>query len=182
VSEPAQPETQLLGFRGVHVFDIAQTGGDELPDSRLSVDAAEGLERLAAFAQAQRMKIEYADWIAPARGTSHRGVIRLLPDMEPAGAFPVLLRELASQMLYAIQRRTYVTRALHQQETRAAGFVICEALGLKARTEFADCRLYYGDARLLAESLTVVHRTAAAILRALNPEDLTPSKSAQGVQ
>ena len=181
-NEPAQPEMQLLGFRGVYVFDIEQTGGDELPKSRLFVDVAEGLERLTAFTQAQGMKIEYADWIAPAKGTSYRGVIRLLPKMEPAETLPVLLRELASQMLYGVQRRTLVTRVLHQEETQAAGFVVCEALGLKARTEFADCRLYFGDARLLAESLQVVHRTAAAIIRAISPEDGEPSKSAQGVQ
>jgi len=181
-NEPAQPETQLLGFRGVYVFDIEQTGGDELPKSRPSLDVADGLERLTAFAQTQGMKIEYVDWLAPAKGTSYRGVIRLLPKMESAATFPVLLRELASQMLYGIQRPTFVTRALHQQETKAAAFVVCEALGFKARTDFADCRLYYGDARLLAESLQVVHRTAAAIIGAINPEDEEPSKAAQGVQ
>jgi hypothetical protein len=102
--------------------------------------------------------------------------------MEPAETFPVLLRELASQMLYATQRRTFVTRALHQQETKAAAFVVCEALELKSKTAFSDCQLYYGDSRLLAESLQVVHRTAAQILGAISPEDGAPAKFAQEVQ
>lgn len=181
-NEPAQQETQLLGFRGVYVFDIAQTGGESLTQSRLSVNVAEGLQTLTAFAHAQGMKMEYADWIAPAKATSYRGIIRLLPNQECAESFVAFLRELASQMLYGIKRQTSVTRYLHQQETKAAAFVVCEALELKARTDSVDCQLYHGNARLLAESLHVVHRTAAAILRAFNTENATASQAAQGVQ
>jgi N-terminal domain of anti-restriction factor ArdC len=181
-SQPPQKEAHLLGFRGVFVFDIAQTGGEALPQSSSTVDLCEMLEKLLAFAESQQMKIEYSDRIAPAKGTSYRGLIRLLPGMEPAETFPVLVREVASQLLYGSERRTFVTRALHQQETKAAAFVVCEALGLESKTAFADCQLYYGDARLLTESLEVVHRTAAQILGAISPEDAAPSKSAQGVQ
>jgi hypothetical protein len=174
------PETQLLGFRGVYVFDVSQTGGEPLPDSRQPVDVAERLEKLSAFAQAQDMTIEYADWIRPSKGSSYRGKIRLLPDMPPAEGLPVLLREVASQLLYTIRRRTFVARALHQQEAKAAAFVICEALGLE-KAAFSDCQLYYGDSRLLAESLAVVHRTAAVILGAISPEIVAPADAAQGV-
>lgn len=180
-AEPMQPETQLLGFRGVYVFDVEQTGGEELADVRQPVDEAEKLEKLVAFAESQRSKIEYSDRIAPLKASSYRGVIRLLPGLEPAEAFPALLREVASQMLYAIQRRTFVTRVIHQQEAKAAAFVVCEALGLKSKTGPADCQLYYGDSRLLAESLEVVHRTAAAILRAISPENAMALTSSQGV-
>ena len=60
--------------------------------------------------------------------------------------------------------------------------MVCEALGLESKTAFADCQLYYGDARLFTESLEVVHRTAAQILGAISPEDGVASNSAQGVQ
>ena len=176
-----QPETQLLGFRAVSVFDISQTGGEPLPDSRQSVDVAEKLEKLTAFAQAQGMTIEYADWIRPNKGSSYRGKIRLLPDMPPAEGLTVLLREVASQLLYTIRRRTFVARALHQQEAKAAAFVVCEALELESKSAFSDCQLYYGDSRLLAESLAVVHRTAAVILGAISPEIAMPADAAQGV-
>jgi hypothetical protein len=68
---------------------------------------------------------------------------------------------------------------LHQQETKAVAFVVSEALGLD-KTAFSDCQLYYGDSRLLGESLQVVHRTAAQILGALSPEGL--AEFAQEVQ
>lgn len=179
---PTQTETQLLGFRGVYVFDIEQTGGDELLQSSKPCNVSEKLALLLAFAKSQQMTIEYADWIAPNKATSYRGVIRLLPKMEPAEEFTALLREVASQVLFNSRHRTFVTRALHQQETKAAAFVICEALGLADKTAFSDCQLYYGDSRLLGESLQIVHRTAAAILRAINAEDGAVSASAQGVQ
>lgn len=179
---PTQTEAQLLGFRGVYVFDVEQTGGDELPQSSKPFNVSEKLALLLAFAKSQQMTIEYADWIAPNKGTSYRGVIRLLPKMEPAEEFTALLREVASQVLFNSRRRTFVTRALHQQETKAAAFVVCEALGLADKTAFSDCQLYHGDSRLLGESLQVVHRTAAAILRAISPEDGAVSTAAQGVQ
>ncbi len=167
--EPAQPERVLLGFRGVYVFDIAQTGGEQLPESRKTVAIKETLARLADFATAQGMTIEYADWLGAKKASSYRGVIRLQPGMQASEALPALLHEIAGQILYAIQRRTFVTRALHQQETKAVAFVVSEALGLD-KTAFSDCQLYYGDSRLLAESLEVVHRAAAQILGALSPE------------
>lgn len=176
-----QPETQLLGFRAVSVFDISQTGGEPQPDSRQTVDVAEKLEKLTAFAQAHGMTIEFVEWIAEKKGSSYRGMIRLLPNMSPAESFPVLLREVASQLLYAINRRTFVTRTLHQQETKAAAFVVCEALGLESKTAFSDCQLYYGDSRLLSESLAVVHRTAAVILGAVSPEIAAPANSTRKV-
>ena len=170
--EAAQPERVLLGFRGVYVFDIAQTGGEQLPKSRKPVAVKETLARLTDFAIAQGMTIEYADWLGAKKASSYRGVIRLQPGMKAGEALPALLHEIAGQILYAIHRRTFVTRALHQQETKAVAFVVCEALGLEAKTAFADCQLYYGDSRLLAESLEVVHRTAAQILGAFSPEGL----------
>jgi hypothetical protein len=176
-----EPETQLLGFRAVSVFDISQTGGEALPDSRQPVDVADKLEKLAALAQTHGMTVEFVEWIGEKKGNSYRGTIRLLPNMPPAEGLPVLLREVASQLLYTIKRRTFVTRALHQQETKAAAFVVCEALGLDSKAGFSDCQLYHGDSRLLAESLAVVHRTAALILAAISPEIAAPANSAKGV-
>jgi N-terminal domain of anti-restriction factor ArdC len=176
-----EPEMQLLGFRAVSVFDISQTGGEAPAESRQPVDVAEKLEKLTAFAQAHGMTIEHVEWIGEKKGNSYRGTIRLLPNMPPAEGFPVLLREVASQLLYTIKRRTFVTRDLHQQETKAAAFVVCEALGLDSKAAFSDCQLYYGDSRLLSEGLAVVHRTAAVILGAISPEMAAPATSKQGV-
>src|SRR5207244_9507564 len=50
-----EPETQLLGFRAVSVFDISQTGGNALPDSCHPVDVVENKEKITDFDQTDGM-------------------------------------------------------------------------------------------------------------------------------
>ena len=154
--------------------------GATLPEPAKPVELSDALKKLTAFAQSRDMTIEYSQAIGPKKGTSYRGRIRLLANMEPAEKFPVLLREVVSQVLYSTPRPTFVTRAIHQQETQAAAFVVCEALALECKTEFSGCQLYYGDSRLLAESLQLVHKTAALVIHAIRPEG--SAKFAQEVQ
>jgi hypothetical protein len=165
-----QAEPQLLGFRGVYVFDREQTSGEPLSESAQPVEMGEALKNLMAFVQLRGMTVEYVEDAGPKKGTSYRGHIRLLADMEPAEEFPVLLREVVSQVLYSTPRQTFVTRAVHQQETQAAAFVVAEALALECKNSFSDCQLYYGDSRLLAESLQLVHKTAALVIRAIRSQ------------
>jgi hypothetical protein len=178
-SEAAEPQQQLLGFRPVRVFDVAQTEGEEQPQletAAVSGDVASHLARLSAFTIKQGFTLGFSEKIAPAKGTSYRGTIRLLPDMQPEEMFITLVRELAVQMLYEIQRRSLVTRDVLLREAKAVAFVIGNALGLE--TEPAEnIQLYRGNLNLLAESLEVVQRTAAVVLGALSPEDAPPVSS-----
>ncbi|HTT21006.1 MAG TPA: hypothetical protein VMG82_18875, partial [Candidatus Sulfotelmatobacter sp.] len=53
-------------------------------------------------------------------------------------------------------------------------FVVCQSIGLQTGTASADyIQLWNGDAKLLAESLEVVQRTAAVILGAISPRPAT---------
>ena len=178
--EATQPQQELLGFRPVRVFDVAQTEGEEIPEPSLfdNVDLAETLAKLMEFAIGQGFKIEHSDKITPARGTSYRGVIRLLPDMEAGETVAVFVRELAVQMLYQTQRRSSVTRDVLLREARAVTFVVGNALAFE--TEPAEnIQLYRGNLNLLGESLAVVQRTASVILGALSPKD---GRDVQAVQ
>ncbi len=181
--EVARPQIELLGFRPVRVFDVAQTEGAEIAQasSFINGDLGDTLTKLMEFASSQEIQIEYSDKIAPARGTSYRGVIRLLPDMEAGETVSILLRELAIQMLYETQRRSFVTRDVLLREAKAVAFVVGNALGLE--TEPADkMQLYRGNLNLLAESLELVQRTAAVILGALSPKDVEVSGAVSEVQ
>ena len=171
-SKTALPQQELLGFRPVRVFDVAQTEGAEVSQTNAfaAADLDKTLTGLIEFAATQEITVQYSGKIAPARGTSYRGVIRLLPDMEPEETVSVLLRELAVQMLYQIQRRSLVTRDVLLREARAVAFVVGNALALE--TEPAEnIQLFRGNLNLLGESLEVVKRTAAVILGALSPRD-----------
>ncbi|HET6842572.1 MAG TPA: ArdC-like ssDNA-binding domain-containing protein [Candidatus Angelobacter sp.] len=180
-----QTERQLLGFRGVYVFDVAQTEGDELPELGNTVqgDVSEILPRLIEFVQSRQIKFEYSEKISPARGMSCGGLIRLLPGMEPTETLATLVHELAHEMLHKGERRTLVTKTVRETEAEAVAFVVLNALGLETGSGSADyIQLYHGDAKLLQESLEVVQRTSAVILGAISPRDAAePTTAVSGV-
>src|SRR5205085_10571310 len=92
-TEEAETDTdartpQLVGFRGVYVFDISQTEGKELHTlTAVQGDTRGYRERLAKFVGSQRVRLSYSEKIAPARGMSQGGRITLLAGMEPAEEF-----------------------------------------------------------------------------------------------
>lgn len=179
--EAVEPQQELLGFRPVRVFDVAQTEGEEQPrlePAAISGDVASHLARLTDFTIKQGFTLGFSEQIAPAKGTSYRGTIRLLPDMQPEEMLSTLVRELAVQMLYETQRRSLVMRDVLLREAKAVAFVIGNALGLE--TEPAESiQLYRGNLNLLAESLEIVQRISAVILGALSPEDVQTAKAVQ---
>jgi hypothetical protein len=171
-----QTERTLLGFRGVYVFDVAQTEGEELPElgNTVNGDVSETLPRLIEFVQSQQIKFEYSDRISPARGISYGGLIRVLPDMEPTETLATLIHEVAHEMLHKGERRTQVTKTVRETEAEAVAYVVMNALGLETGNGSADyIQLYYGDAKLLQESLEIVQRTSAVILGAISPREDT---------
>jgi hypothetical protein len=178
--EAAEPQQELLGFRQVRVFDVSQTEGEPGPANDLfsALEPSEVLAKLTEFAGSQGFQIEYSDKIAPARGTSYYGLIRLLPNMDKRETVSVLIRELALQMLYETQRRSFVTRDVLLREAKAVAFVVCNALDLEIEPA-ENIQLYRSNFRLLAESLEVVQRTSAVILGALSPEDAQNGKAVQ---
>jgi hypothetical protein len=91
-------ETQrtLYGFRGVYVFDIAQTEGKELPTlTEVNGDVSGYRERLFKFAEAQSVELSFSERIAPAKGLSYGVKITLLSGMQPAEEFSTLTHEIA---------------------------------------------------------------------------------------
>jgi hypothetical protein len=86
-----QPEPQLLGFRPARVWDIDQTEGEPAEiSSTINPDLSDVLKKLMELAVSQEIEIQYSEKIAPAKGTSYRGVIRLLPDMQAEKRFWLL--------------------------------------------------------------------------------------------
>jgi len=165
-----RPEPRLVGFRAVYVFDVGQTEGAELPalGSTFTGEVGDKLDKLAEFTTGQGIKLEYSDKIAPARGMSYGGLVRILPDLEPSETLATLVHELAHEMLHKAERRTTTTRIVRETEAEAIAFVVGKAVGLEAGSASADyIHLYHGNASLLAESLEVIQQTSAVILAAL---------------
>lgn len=124
---------ELLAFRPVRVFDLAQTEGEaQLATNPFAdKDQHDALARLMEFASTQEFQVEYSDQIAPARGTSYRGVIRLLICSRGDGF--CLARELAVQMLCQTERRSFVMWDVLLREAKAVAFVVDGALGENRR-------------------------------------------------
>ncbi len=178
-AEERKAAQELYGFRAVHVFDVDQTEGKELPSlTDVGGDVSGYRERLIEYVQGQKITLKYSEKIAPAKGLSSGGRITLLRGMQPAEEFSTLVHEMAHEMLHRSQRRTLTTKQVRETEAEAVAFVVCQSIGLQTGTASADyIRLWNGDAKLLAESLEVVQRTAAVILGAISPRPATSEEA-----
>jgi len=174
-ADERKPQQQLYGFRAAYVFDVSQTEGKELPTlADVEGDVTGHRERLIEYVESQNIKLRYSEKIAPAKGLSSGGRITLLTGMQPAEEFSTLVHEMAHEMLHRSERRTLTTKQVRETEAEAVAFVVCQSIGLQTGTASADyIQLWNGDAKLLAESLEVVQRTAAVILGAISPRPAT---------
>ena len=178
-ADERKPQQQLYGFRAVYVFDVSQTEGKELPTlTDVEGDVTGHRERLIEYVESQNIKLRYSEKIAPAKGLSSGGRITLLTGMQPAEEFSTLVHEMAHEMLHRSERRTLTTKQVRETEAEAVAFVVCQSIGLQTGTASADyIQLWNGDAKLLAESLGVVQRTAAVILGAISPRPATSEEA-----
>ena len=164
-----EASASVAGFRAAYVFDVSQTDGQELPQIGIvQGDPREYRERLRTFADAQAISVEYSSEIAPARGTSSGGHIKLLPGQPPAEEFSTLAHELAHELLHRGDRRGTTSRRIRETEAEATAFVVCHAIGLETGSAACDyIQLWNGDAQLLIESLGYVRQAASQMLSAI---------------
>ncbi|MGC1105494.1 MAG: ArdC family protein [Candidatus Acidiferrales bacterium] len=166
----------LTGFRAVYVFDESMTAGNALPQiGSINGDPGAHRERLEQFVWEQGIALEYSEDIAPAKGTSEGGKIKLLPGQSPAETVATLVHELAHERLHRAERRASTTKRIRETEAGAVAFVVCQAIGLETGTASADyISLWNGDAAVLLESLELVQRTSTEIIAAIAPDKPLP--------
>jgi antirestriction protein ArdC len=173
-------QTRVFGFKACHVFDVSQTDGANLPEfASTKGDPQDYLGRLTRFVATQNIALEYDPRIAPARGMSSCGKIKLLPDLSPAETVSTLAHEIGHELLHRGERRNQTTHTIRETEAEAVAFVVCSAIGLDTNTASADyVQLHGGDTATLAESLARIQQTASVILQAIEPVEATGTKSA----
>ena len=164
-------QTRLFGFRATHVFDVSQTDGEPLPEFATAKGDPGGYsDQLKEFVSANRIALEYSERIAPAKGMSSGGRITLLPNLDAAETFSVLVHEVAHELLHRGERRSQTTQTIRETEAEAVAFVVSSAIGLDTNRASSDyIQLYGGDNATLAESLSFIQQTAARILEAVAP-------------
>ena len=162
------PNPGVVGFRAVHVFDIAQTDGEPLPEvAHASGDPGDRITAIRGAIVASGIEIEYADELDGPLGVSLGGRIKTLRGLPPAEEFMVLAHEWAHELLHRNGDRP--GRDTRELEAEAVAFVVGEAVGLDAGQASRDyVQLYRGDREALEASLDRIQRTAATILNALD--------------
>jgi antirestriction protein ArdC len=128
---------QVRGFRVVHVFDISQTEGDELPDldavrpKLLDGDAPDGIwDGLARHAQSVGYEV-----IRHQRGSENgycdflKKQIAVRPDVSDAQAVKTLIHELGHALLHS--EGPVASREAAEVEVESVAYIVCDALGLE---------------------------------------------------
>lgn len=166
------PTQTAVNFRAVYVFDQADTDGKPLADlASAEGDPAGYTDKLKQFLGLRGIELEYSDAIYPAQGQCAAGKITLLPGQSAAEEFNSLAHEVAHSLLHFTERRGDTTKSVRETEAEAVAFVICEAIGLKAKNSVDYIHLYAGNKETLASSLEAIQRTSAEILAAITTSE-----------
>ncbi len=171
---PATGGKQLRGFRVVHVFDVAQTDGDLLPDvapALLTGQAPAGLwDDLAGQVTGHGYTLERGD-CSGANGYTDpaRRVVRVRGDVDDAQAVKTLAHELGHlECGHVADLPTYLTcRGRCEVEAESVAYVVAAAHGLGASGyTFAYVAGWAGGdlarVRQAAETVTKAARTILA--------------------
>lgn len=163
-------ERELFGYRAVHVFDVSQTEGDELPEiNHVSGDPGDSLSQLREVVRKRGIELLYEEELGGARGLSKGGTICLLSGMTPAEEFAVLAHEVAHEGLHKGEDRKDTTKVVRELEAEAVSYVVAKAFRLANALKHSSdyIQLYSGDREKLQNSLERIQKTASSILTEL---------------
>ena len=166
-------EKSVFGFKVVHVFDVSQTEGDELPEfAEVKGDPGDNIVAVEQLIRSHEIELIYEVIPSGADGLSKKGTIVIAPDLEPAARLTVLVHELSHEILhFAPERRAETTKTIRETEAEAVAHVVCQALGLDTLDHSADyIQLYSGDVKVLAKSMDHIQKTAAQILEGIRSQ------------
>lgn len=168
---------EVFGFRAVHVFDVSQTDGDELPEvNKISGDPGEKLGKLHATAAKLGIALSYDENLGGADGVSKGGEVVLLRGLLPAEEFNTLAHELSHELLHRGSDRRTLSKAVKELEAEAVAYVVSKAAGLSNTLKHASDYIqgHEGDKDQLARSLERIQKTAALLLDTLESADVDP--------
>ncbi|TWT60981.1 ArdC-like ssDNA-binding domain-containing protein [Rubinisphaera italica] len=168
-SRDGEEEKRVVGFRTVHVFDVAQTEGDDLPGfAAVTGEPGYFIERIRSQIRDAGIELD-TDYIeSGALGVSTGGRITIRPGLNPAEEFSVLIHEFAHELLHRGERRQDTTKTIRETEAEAVAFAVCHRIGLKTGSAASDyIQLYNGSRETLQESLQHIRDCAAKILDGL---------------
>lgn len=180
---PADPRDESkedqIRYRVAHVFDIAQTDGDDVPEfARVQGDPGSMLEGLKNFAASRGIIVDTDDSLGTALGVSRGGRISLRPGLPPAEEFSTLAHELAHELLHR-NTEARPDKTVRELEAESVAYAVASAVGLTPGTSSRDyIHLYRGDVGTLLKSLAEIRSAAHQILSFLFTREETTQAAA----
>ena len=161
-------EKMFSGFRVVHVFDVKQTDGAELPKlTELKGDPGEAHELLVQVFRTLGIGIVRGNLPKGTFGSSSGGRVVLAVGLSLVEEFQVMAHELAHELLHQGAERHHSKLPIEVVETEAeaVAYVVCKAFGIDAMAVAREyIQMYDGDAKTIEESFSRIRSTAARIL------------------
>jgi antirestriction protein ArdC len=163
-------ERTIRGFKVVHVFDISQTEGENLPEfARIQGEPGALLQSLESLIRANGIELKDEQLPLGTKGVSRKGEIAIAEGLSPAERFAVLVHEISHEWMHDIEQRKQIDKTVRETEAEAVSYVVCRAFGLDCSTRSSDyIQMYRGSAATLAESLDRIQRTATRIIESLS--------------
>ena len=177
-------EKVVRGFKVVHVFDISQTEGDDLPEFvTINGDPGDNIAAVEQLIRSHCIELFYEDLEGGADGLSKKGTIIIANDLPPSNRLLTLIHELSHEtMHFCPERRKETTKTIRETEAEAVAFVVGSALGVDCVDHSSDyIQLYNGDAEVLAQSMQHIQKTAAQILEGIRSFSMSDDVQAEEV-
>lgn len=167
-------------FRVVHVFDIAQTDGEELPTVEVpTVDAMADklLADLYRVAVSRGIRVDFKPLSGGAFGVSKSGAIDIDNRHASGQQAKTLAHELAHEALHW-KIEGPITRNIAELEAEAVAFVVCMHFGLDVEVRASRyIAVWQGDSKGLRGSMDRIAKTARDIIDSVE----SGSESVMGV-
>ena len=178
VESTLSDEKPVFGFKAVHVFDISQTEGEELPKlSEIRGSAEDHLLYLESVYRTLNIKLETRPMPEGTRGASLGGHVVVKEGLDKSMRFRILAHELSHELLHRdiVGDEVVNNHTLIETEAEAVAFVVCKAHGVDTKALSSEyIRLHRGDNKLLMASLDRIQQTATRIIGLIEDDKNTP--------
>jgi len=171
----------VRGFKVVHVFDVSQTEGDDLPEfAGIQGEPGNLLPALERLVRESGITLTYEELPLGTHGVSRKGQIVVAEGLSPAENAAVLAHEIAHEWMHDAEQRKALDKTVRETEAEAVAYAVCQAFGLDCSTRSSDyIQMYRGTADTLSESLDRIQKTAARIIEAISADSVATSKEGQ---
>ena len=162
-------ERSIRGFKIVHVFDVSQTDGEELPQfAAITGDPGELLSSMEELIRSTGIILKDEVLGSGIKGVSRQGEIAIAEGLPAAERCSVLAHELAHEWMHDQEQRRVLKKTVRETEAEAVAYVVCRSFGLDCSTRSSDyIQMYDGNEGTLIASLERIQKTAARMIESL---------------